>query len=286
MKSSDPVIVRVVRGSSKLMAMGRLQLANSLSRRRIVGDSEVTVSLTTFGSRLKLVHLAIESIARGRSKPKTVILWLDDPELFAKLPSSLRRLQKRGLDIRLTKNYGPHTKYFPSACAGLARGGPLVTADDDTIYPVWWLDRLVKAHRARTGAIICHRARVMSVSDEGRLTPYNEWPNATSSQASPFNFFLGVSGVLYPTSFVEVMERSGEAFMDVCRHADDIWLNYLAVREGFSVTQVGAVAGDFPLILFSQKQALSSANLDDRRNDRYIENLFTGDVVRTILGSC
>ena len=50
-------------------------------------------------------------------------------------PESLRRLERRGLEVRLTQNYGPHTKYYPSLADAIADGLPLVTADDDILYP-------------------------------------------------------------------------------------------------------------------------------------------------------
>ncbi len=79
------------------------------------------VSLTSYGTRIGRVAYAIESIAAGTARPRRLVLWLDDPTRFAARPAALRRLERRGLEVRLTENLGPHTKYFPSLAAGPRR---------------------------------------------------------------------------------------------------------------------------------------------------------------------
>ena len=122
----------------------RLATLNLVSRSRLAGGPGPVVSLTTYGTRIRWSHLAIESIARGSLTPSRTGLWLDDEAAFARLPRPLRRLRRRGLEIRLSENLGPHTKYFPFIEASDSFTGPLVTADDDTIYPRFWLERLAQ----------------------------------------------------------------------------------------------------------------------------------------------
>ena len=59
-----------------------LMLRNRLGRSPVAtGGPGVVVSMTTYGKRVRTVHLAIESIARGAVRPARLILWLDEPEL-------------------------------------------------------------------------------------------------------------------------------------------------------------------------------------------------------------
>ena len=92
------------------------------------GNSGPVVSLTTYGKRVQAVYLAIESIARGSALPSRLILWIDDPALYANLPPTLLRLKRRGLEIRYCKNFGPHKKYYPYVESQRAFNAPLVTA--------------------------------------------------------------------------------------------------------------------------------------------------------------
>src|ERR1700728_2535296 len=75
--------------------MAWLLLSNRFSREPVAPcEPGAVVSLTTYGKRVRVVHLAIESIARGKTKPSRLILWLDDAALIANLPRPLLRLER------------------------------------------------------------------------------------------------------------------------------------------------------------------------------------------------
>ena len=140
-----------------------LTLCNRIDSRPATGDPHApVVSLTTYGMRSRTVHLAVESIARGRVKPSRLILWIDEPELLQRPSAHLRRLQDRGLEIRLTANFGPHKKYYPYVSSQPHHLTALVTADDDALYPTYWLAELTDSHGAQPDQIHCYRARVIA----------------------------------------------------------------------------------------------------------------------------
>ncbi len=114
-------------------------IRNRLSRAPVTGDGPI-VSLTTHGVRLGVVHLALESIARGTLRPSRLVLWLGSEDFAAHLPKTLQRLVARGLEVRQSEDLGPHTKYWPLVAEG--PGGDFVTADDDVYYPRGWLAEL------------------------------------------------------------------------------------------------------------------------------------------------
>ena len=109
------------------------------------------MSLTTFGPRIAIAYLAIEAIGRGILKPSRLMLWLDAREQGRALPPSLLRLAERGLEIRYCEDIGPHKKYYPFVASQRSFERPLVTADDDVIYPRDWLRELMQA---LTGTIL------------------------------------------------------------------------------------------------------------------------------------
>lgn len=77
----------------------------------VVGDCKV-VSLTSYGSRIKQAHRAIEAMGRGRLKPKRLILWLSEEDLVNPLPSTLKRLMQRRQEIISCKDYRSFKKAF------------------------------------------------------------------------------------------------------------------------------------------------------------------------------
>lgn len=219
------------------LKMRQLDWRNRWSSESLLDPAGPVVSLTTHSHRLETVYYTIESIAMGARRPGRIILWLTSDKAYANLPATLRRLRSRGLEIRLTEDLGPHTKYYPCLDGGHAAGLPLVTADDDIIYPDFWLEQLIEAHAAAPSVIHGFRAKRIAVQD-GRLAPYNEWLMCNDRQASHLNFITGVGGVIYPAAYLDYLQRQGLAFRQCCPYADDIWLNVNALRAGFKVAQI------------------------------------------------
>ncbi|MET4429811.1 hypothetical protein [Mycolicibacterium sp. 624] len=214
------------------MLWPRLVLTNHRSKAPIVGVGDANVSLTTYGRRIATVWKTIETIGSGTVRPRRLILWLDDAETVADPPASLRRLQARGLEIRLCHDYGPHKKYFPYVQEILQRepDSTLVTVDDDAYYPPTWLEELLAAHQPNE--VTAFRARIRG---EG---PYGTWPVCSTTEPSPRVFATGVSGVAYPPQLLRTLKDRGDEFTRVCPRADDFWLHYAAVATDVPIRQV------------------------------------------------
>ncbi|MHA7269824.1 hypothetical protein ACX80Q_08545 [Arthrobacter sp. HLT1-20] len=255
-------------------------MRNVLARSAVVGETPVAVSLTSYGDRVQSVALAIESIAAGSAKPARLILWLDDDYHVPPggLPKALRRLQRRGLEICRARNVGPHGKYFGYAMSLPRHELPLVTADDDIMYPRHWLASLYTAHRMHPGEINCHWAKRMTTSS-GRLDPYAEWPVVRDTTAQPGNFALGVSGVIYPAVMLNELARRGTSFQSSCPKADDIWLHWTALQLGVNIRQIRSVARHFPMIVGTQATCLNNANVANGGNNACIAQIYSeGDI--------
>lgn len=144
----------------------RLWRTNLLGRRSVVDPaSRVDVSLASHGHRIDRVWVAIEAIARGDARPRRIHLVLDEGDA---VPQSLRRLQRRGLEIvHVDATLGPHKKHYPSASGPRDPDVPLATADDDAIYPPTWLAGLLAAAERSPDALIAHRAHRIAIDAIG-----------------------------------------------------------------------------------------------------------------------
>lgn len=253
-------LYRIGQIAEAIAATINFSLINIFSRKKIIADEGPVVSLTSYGKRIKTVFLTIESIGHGTTLPNRIILWLDDAKIFENLPSSLTRLKKRGLEVKLTKNYGPHTKYYPYLLAEEKFTAPLVTADDDMLYGCKWLSELYAAFQSNRELIHCHRARVIKIKGE-QLQPLARWPFADKKDPNVFNFLEGVSGVLYPPKFLGHLKQAGENFSSTCPKHDDVWLNVNALRSGFQIKQVKAVSQHYPNIPGTNSMGLMHQNL-------------------------
>ena len=242
---------------------------NSRSAASVLGDVPVTVSLTSHSTRVQTVHLTIESIGRGMVRPQRLILWLDDPATHADLPQPLRRLQQRGLEIRLTKNFGPHTKYYPYVISSDRGQLPLITVDDDILYPRWWLWAMWRSIRRGPDAIVVYRGRRVVLVD-GQFADYAGWPVCETDRPSLANFVTGVSGAYYPAVALDALLEQGDRFTSITPKADDIWLSWVALRHDLTVRQVFRLGQHFPALPGSQDIGLFNENVDAGRNDAYL----------------
>ncbi|MDH4657437.1 glycosyltransferase [Corynebacterium pyruviciproducens] len=270
--------------ASIFLTLGRLvplNLLNHFGRGHIPQAGDVVISLTTHGERLKKVYLTLESLARGYVKVP-IFLWLDPEDYYAPYPASLQRLIDRGVQVRCSDgHYGPHTKYWNQFREVAGTGTRVITVDDDIIYPEWLVEKLLVVGQYRLDTVVAYRAHRIELRD-GHIRPYAKWSRAISSSASILHFATGVSGVLYPASFIDYVAEHGGDFAAHAPHADDVWLHLMELRSGHKVRQVFAQPRNFAVIPSTQVNSLVQRNLAGA-NDRQIAASYTPADVAVLL---
>jgi len=266
-----------------------MRLLADLERRRRVSrepvidaTSPVDVVMTTYGDRIDTVHLAIESIGSGDLRPRRLVLYLDDADLAARRPKSVRDLELRGLEVVVVPpGLGVHTKYWYYVEAESEPFGPVVTSDDDILYPPDWLARLAEAAARTPGVIVCARAHTI-VLDEDGIAPYRTWVPCLSTAPGFRHFATSVSGQLLPTEFLRLVRAEGRAFMDHAPTNDDIWLHHLAVANGWRVMQVGDHPEHYPFVPGTQSAGLWVQNVVEERNDAQVRATYSTEDLRRL----
>jgi hypothetical protein len=253
--------------------------------RRLTGDAPAVVSLTSHGSRIKNVHYTIQSIANGHPKPTRMMLWISYSDAHLVTPE-LRRLESRGLEIKLTTDYGPHKKYYPYCLAesqATTPSLPLVTADDDVLYPQHWLKDLIDAATVVPyPVVVAHRSHRMAII-EGTVLPYLKWGLEKGAVEPAYaNVATGVCGVLYPPEFISKIALSTESeFTDTALLADDLWLHSRGVLWGIPTKQVARVS---PKIVEHHPggDSLSDINVTGRNNDLVVSKIYKPELISII----
>jgi hypothetical protein len=245
------------------------------------------LSLTTFGERSKKAYLAIESIADGSVLPSRLIMWIDDERLFDNLPATIRRLQKRGMEVKLSRNLGPHTKYYPYVESTQTFNAPLTIADDDVLYPRYWLKELSEANREYPNVVNCYAAHVIPISEDG-FEKYKNWKLCNSTTPCFCHLAMGCTGVIYPIPFLALLKRAGAAFETCCPKNDDFWLHVQALRAGYKVRQIHPRLPYFSFqgIPGTQRIALWHDNVEGDGNERQIRATYTEADVQVLRSEC
>lgn len=271
--------IRVRAGVRARMAV--LWFRHRFASTPVTGDALVVVSLTSYGARVKQLHYVVESIGRGHVRPTALIIWLDDESLRGMPARTVSRLRRRGVEVRSCPDYGPHKKQYPYAASTDRPAVPLITADDDCLYPRDWLQRLVAAHDQRPDTVHCHRARRIHVTDDA-IAPYFTWPLVDHAAPNFANVAIGVGGTLYPSRLLDALAARGMAFLDACPFADDLWVHATAVGSGIRVCQLRPEPLDPPTLPRSQRQTLRTHNVAGGGNDAVVGALYSAGARRRI----
>lgn len=245
-----------------------------VKRQRGEAGSGVIVSLTSYPARISKLHLCIESLLRQSLPADQVILWLAE-EQFAdrQLPEKLTRLTKQGLEIRFCEDLRSYKKIFYTAQE--FGNCPIVTADDDTLYPEDWLSRLVSAAREYPDCVVCYRAHKMTLDSAGRPLPYQEWEGLSPDFKGPSGLLVavGVGGVCYPPHFFASVVFDYGIIKELAPSADDLWLKVIGLQGGYRTVKVAENSIEWFTIRQSQKTSLMQGNVGASRNDAALRKL-------------
>lgn len=230
---------------------------------------KIVVSLTSYGKRMDMVHLAIKSMMEQTLKADAIVLYLAREDSDREIRQE-KALIKAGLQIRRhVDDLKPHKKYFYAM-----REFPdclIVTVDDDTIYDDRLLEDLYTSHQAYPEAVVCRRGHRM-VKRDGQVAPYALWEGCVESRVPEKGICAtGVGGILYPCgSFREAfLDKKGILKTSLC--GDDLWLKAVELMEGVPVYAIGEIPAQ--VIAGSQEEALYVENADEKRNDVYLKRL-------------
>ena len=225
---------------------------------------ELIVSLTTFPPRIPDVYKVVESLLQQSLRPARVLLWIARDDLEARHePRLLKQQTERGLEIRYCdedlRSYKKllfTLREFPQA--------RIVTVDDDTLYPVDFLEKLDRAYRDQPDVVHCHRARLMDIGPQGTPRPYKQWKVYGDDGRVGFQVFpIGVGGVLYPPGCFADGIQDVDTLRRICPTADDVWFKVMTLRNQVKCRRIPsthAFSDRFLTVGGSQRVALKRIN--------------------------
>ncbi|MCE9789964.1 hypothetical protein [Shewanella chilikensis] len=242
---------------------------------KLVLDAALTVSLTTYSSRVHDVYLTIESLGRQSLKPNNIILWLDESEFtLEELPASLKRLSKRGLKIEFCDNYKSYKKLLPSLL--LFPSDHIITVDDDVMYPMDFIERLAFEAYKSPNTVICNHAHQIVAGRKG-LLPYRNWVHGTNELNAQDSILpVGVGGVLYPKNTFQGQPMEYSKIRELAPSTDDLWFKIMAYRNAVKARKIRSntdFESNFLQIPGSQVISLFEENLGSNQNDNQLKNI-------------
>lgn len=239
-----------------------------------IADKEVIVSLTTYGERYNQVYITIESLMQQTIKANRIILWLDNSFMDKPLLPILKRQTERGLEIRYCKDLGSYKKLIPAL-----KEFPesiIITTDDDVIYNIRMIEKLVNAYNNNPHFIYCNRMHRIKLGDSGVL-PYREWEKGILDvKQNILNFPVGIGGILYPPYCFNDEIFNEEFFLKNCPNGDDIWFKAMALLNNFQAkkAEVSFTQDDYWENDILSPRGLQKENVEKNLNDIKFKNVF------------
>lgn len=239
-------------------------------------NSKIIVSMTSFPARIETTGAVIEQMLYQTVKPDEVILWLSKeqfPEREKQLPKRLLELRdKFGVkigwcdgDLRAYKKFLPALKEYPEDL--------LIIIDDDLLYPIDLVEKLVDAHEKFPNAVIASRVHKISTDENGEVLSYKEWKKQIGDDTFEIKedwFFTGGAGTLFPPHIFGEEILNEKIIQELCPFADDIWLNIHAAINKVSIVNIAA-NNKLARIASTQEVCLQAVNLE--QNDVQLKNL-------------
>ena len=275
-KCDGPLVHKAIFKTRKLLRT--LQISRESNRSAFSDSGEIPrliVSLTTYPARFMTAELAIRSILSQSLVPSEVHLWLGSDCDDVELPQQLLSLQEDGLFIHhVDGNIKGHKKYF--YVLQEEHRLPVVTIDDDCIYPYDLLESLWFEHIKWPNAVIASRARQILV-DGWKIKPYNMWnPCFEEDCPVPRSSLLGVGvgGILYPPHSLSNTAFNKELIYKLgAIETDDLWLKVMEMINGTKVVWARSSLAHPYLIETSQQSALNNLNVERNNNDIVFKKL-------------
>ena len=205
----------------------------SMRRDRRRGLVRPVVSLTTMSTRLHGVLNTVQTLLKQDLKPHSINVYVStEPYLIDKgvdLDSpTIRQLSDYPLvNLYSVQNIGPYRKIYPVIYqlrnSGAPEDTPIVTVDDDCLYPEDLLSTFMSTMRG-TAAIVAHRGRLIQIDDK-RIAPYRDF-GTPSPEPRLDSLAVGRNGVAYKLRHFPSVR---EAYVGplIAPTADDLWIKWV-----------------------------------------------------------
>jgi hypothetical protein len=248
------------------------QVAKALGNPAPAVLDDVIVSLTSFPLRIGKVHHVISSLLDQSVQPGRVVLYLPQTEFPGRaIPKALSRLESNRFEIRfVSQNLRPHNK-LTHAVADFP-GSWIATADDDRLYPLHWLERLLDAAAETPDTVVCTLGRRMTVTSN-RFRSYRDWPLDLSPKPSYLLFPIGSWGTLYPPGSLHPLVDQWDLAQELAPLNDDVWFKAMTLLRNMPCRACGK-GGLMPNLYFKNNVRLWELNQRGKLVDEAVSKVF------------
>lgn len=224
------------------------------------------VSLTSYGTRIDNCYYTIVSLLRQSVRPESITLYLAHGE---KVPKRIQSLCNTScLRICFVEDMKSYKKFIP-AMIEMNSDDLLITADDDILYPVNYVESLYKAYMDNPNVIHCLRAHYIKKNIFGAIKPYRTWEYETNRTEPSHRIFPTTgAGLIFKRDFFDDEFFNLAVISELCPTADDIWFKVMAIRRDIKCQILRDCSmNEFITTVPDIENSLAKLNVIEGRND-------------------
>lgn len=204
------------------------------------------IALTSFTkSRMKLLPKYLyESLFKyGKTEYKVVLtLYKDD---IKDISEELQLMIDNGMIelIIANENLKSHLKYF--YVMQKYRDLPIITIDDDSIYPITAFDYMLEEHYKNPNLILCRSCQQFTYTNH-KINETEKWLHCPQNNIAQINHAEGYAGILYPSNCLNITDDLIPE-IKACIKSDDIYLSVLEIRNRVKIYYLPKMRHEFIL---------------------------------------
>lgn len=229
------------------------------------------ISLTSYKERLKFCKGVIDSIFENSYEPYKIVLTLYKGDIEY-IPDDLKEYIDNGKIelITVDEDLKAHKKYF--YIMQKYRENPIITIDDDSYYTDDLIVSLVNSYRKYPKCVHARRVAKKTYDENNVINRYKDWEFEYTEITKPSNEILceGVGGILYPSNILNISDDNLEDIRKYI-YADDIYLNYLEMKNGIKCVYVPNVINTPQKIEEAEESALWKTICDPLKEDNPVD---------------
>jgi hypothetical protein len=234
-------------------------------RRELEENSSIVVSLATISGRQKSLKRTLKSLLTQNHSSFKIIIWSSNDD-YQTVNKSLRKYYKYGITLRRANpNLGSFNKFHHIALE--EQKCPIVTADDDIIYPRNWLTTLESSARKYPEEIVGLRGIVIAKNDKNGISEYVTWNRAETSSSHNLLVLNTGAGTFYPANTFNQESIQNYDFLHISPTGDDLWMFALAVQNKTRRRIADGSVREIIPATIRQKNSLWSVNVGESKND-------------------
>lgn len=141
------------------------------------------------------------------------------------------------------ENLKSHLKYF--YVMQKYKNLPIITIDDDIIYPVKMFEYMLEEHRKNPNVVLCRSCQQFTYTNN-EINNTKQWLWNPINDIAYINHAEGYAGILYPPNCLNISNNLIPEIYDTIM-SDDIYLSILEIRNRIKVYYLPKMRHEFVL---------------------------------------